>query len=272
MTDTLLLIEGAPEVTASFAEAGAQRLRTAEEITESYREAQPGTRWVSDAEALENLTHVLRAIVPSEPEQALLLFFERVYPLDRARWQFLNAYFHTLVLADPSGQFLPRDEMAEVMASDTARDYVIGGEIDEKDQVVVLYRGTLDRLPVPFSFFRPSGSGRAPEFSRFAVADWGQTLRFGDYEASVEAVLYERDPEYRRRAKANRVQRDASFGGAFRRLRLLRGLTQSSFPGVSEREIRRIERNEVEAERIHAETRAVLERELRVPFDEIRSY
>ena len=158
------------------------------------------------------------------------------------------------------------------MAGDAARDCVIGGEIDDRDRMVLLYRGTLDPIPVPFGFFRSSGTGRTPDFTRFSVTDWGQPLAFGDYEASVESVLYERDPAYRRRAKANRVRRETTFGGAFRRLRLLRGLTQSSFAGVSEREIRRIEQNQVAPGKIHAATRRILERRLGVAFDEIGSY
>jgi hypothetical protein len=162
--------------------------------------------------------------------------------------------------------------MADVMTSEAPGDFVIGGEVDDKEQVVLLFRGTLERVPVPFTFFRPSGTGLEPDFSRFSVTDWGQTLKFGDYEASVESVLYDRDADFRKRAKQNRLKNDSSFGSAFRRLRLLRGLNQSSFEGISEREIRRIEKNEVQAAKIHPDTRRILERRLKVSFDEIAQY
>jgi hypothetical protein len=271
MRDALVLLDANSAITSSFVEVGAQRVRTSEEISESYRTAEAGTRWVSEGDMLDRLTRALQRLLPSEPEQALLVLDKPEHML-HARRQFLSAFFHTLVFAKPSGRFLPPDEIAEVMASANAGDYAIGAEIDEHDDVMLLYLGTLERVPVPLDFFRPSGTGKKPEFGKFSVIDSGQTLKFGDYEATVDAVLYDRDPAYRKRAKANRIRQDNTFGGAFKRLRLLRGLTQSSFKGVTEREIRRIERNEVEPGNLRSDTRRTIERALRVSVDKIREY
>jgi hypothetical protein len=57
---------------------------------------------------------------------------------------------------------------------------------------------------------------------------------------------------------------------ALRRLRLLRGLKQTDFAPVDEREIRRLEGNEVGV--LHGETRQILADRLGVPFEEISSY
>lgn len=73
-----------------------------------------------------------------------------------------------------------------------------------------------------------------------------------EYEASSDAILYEFDAEYRRRAKARLRSQDDSWGGALRRLRLQKGLGRSDFPGVSAKEIARLERGEIE--RPHART------------------
>lgn len=68
----------------------------------------------------------------------------------------------------------------------------------------------------------------------------------GDFEASVDAVLYSFDAEYRRRAKLREL--DSSFGASLKRLRLERGLTQKDL-GVDERTVRRIEANEVQPQK-----------------------
>ena len=70
---------------------------------------------------------------------------------------------------------------------------------------------------------------------------------------TMDVVLYQLDPEYRRRVKQNARQHDRSFGASRRRLRLLRRLKQTDCaPPITEREIRRIEAQDVE--QIHRET------------------
>lgn len=91
---------------------------------------------------------------------------------------------------------------------------------------------------------------RAPKIVEdFAPTDYGNTIRLGAYEASADGILYEFDPEYRRRAKQRELHQDESFGAALRRLRLARGLSRDDFPGISGRTIARIERGEVERPR-----------------------
>ena len=59
---------------------------------------------------------------------------------------------------------------------------------------------------------------------------------------TMDVVLWQLDPEYRRRVKQNTRQRDRSLDASRRRLRLLRRLKQTDFaPTITEREIRRIE-------------------------------
>jgi hypothetical protein len=92
----------------------------------------------------------------------------------------------------------------------------------------------------------------------------------GEREASADAVLYAFDADYRRRKKALRVEQDESFGGALRRLRILRGLPRTGFEGVSAKEIARIERSEVG--RPHQRTLELLARRLGVGEGDITSY
>ncbi len=121
------------------------------------------------------------------------------------------------------------------------------------------------------SLFQPKGDGTTPDFTQFAIEDCGLTLKFGAYESTVDVVLYQLDPDDRRRAKQNERGQDRSFGTSMRRLRLLRRLKQTVFaPAISEREIRRIEANVVE--RVHQETSDALARRLKVGFWDIASY
>ena len=100
--------------------------------------------------------------------------------------------------------------------------------------------------------------------------DFGQTVRLGRYEAAANAILCEFDHEYRRRARARLLESDASFGASVRRLRLQRGLRRSDFPGVTEKEVARIERNEVKRPR--KKSLEALARGLGVSPDELGTF
>ncbi|HQA43685.1 MAG: helix-turn-helix transcriptional regulator [Phycisphaerae bacterium] len=102
------------------------------------------------------------------------------------------------------------------------------------------------------------------------MTDYGQTLRFGRYEAATEAVLYEYDPDYRRHLKARRRAEDTGFGPSLRRLRKQRGLRRSDFAPLSAKTIARLERGEVE--KPHGDTLAIIAKKLRVKPDEIEMY
>lgn len=54
-------------------------------------------------------------------------------------------------------------------------------------------------LTVPFVAFETSGDGTIPDFDRFSVVDFGQTIRLGDYEAASDAVLRDFDRACRQR-------------------------------------------------------------------------
>lgn len=144
-----------------------------------------------------------------------------------------------------SVRLLSREDLVEVLASDRPEDYFIGGVVDRDDKAVLLCRGNLDRLVVPFAWFRAGRRSPRPDFEDFEVTDFGQTVRFGAYEATADAILYEFDPDARRRIKNTQVEKDETFGGALRRLRLARGLSRGDFPGINAKTIARVERGEV---------------------------
>jgi len=188
----------------------------------------------------------------------------------RGRSEVLRARFRYVVSADHAVKLLPIDQLVEVVSSPERNDLFIGVATDPEDFTVVLFRGSLEPLVVPMSFFGVGRPGAPADLPAFDVVDYGQAVRVGEREASADAVLYAFDADYRRRKKALRVEQDESFGGALRRLRILRGLPRTGFEGVSAKEIARIERGEVG--RPHQRTLELLARRLGVGAGDITSY
>jgi len=103
-----------------------------------------------------------------------------------------------------------------------------------------------------------------------ASINFGQTVRLGQFEAATEAVLYEFDPDFRRKERKRRIVEDATFGGSLRRLRIQKGLKRSDFTSLSSKEVARIERGEVGTPR--DETLNILSEHLGVPAEDIDTY
>jgi hypothetical protein len=157
----------------------------------------------------------------------------------------LHAIFRFVVSADEGVRLLPTDELVDVLGSPNREDLFVGAAVAPADAAVILYRGSLEPLVVPLTWFRARPGGPRPDAASLAITDSGQTVRLGNYEAATDAILYEFDDAYRRRAKKRQMERDRSFGGALRRLRL---------------------------QKAHPRTLAVLAKRLDVPADQIPRY
>ena len=174
-------------------------------------------------------------------------------------------------IVDPDFRWLPADEMAEILSlpAKERRTLVIGGAVTPSLKSVTLVRGDFSSIAAPFSKFRPSGTSK-PDFNKFRPADFGNTLAFGDYESTVDVLLYESDPAYRRQARKRERLEKPGFGASLRRLRLLKGISQADFQGVDRKTIARLEAGETgEPQR---GTKDILEKTLGVPFGEITSF
>jgi hypothetical protein len=165
---------------------------------------------------------------------------------------------------------LLREELRAVLESPDRKDRFIGGMVDKEARIVTLWRGDLTPFVVPFAAFSPTANGIRPDWDRFSVTDYGHTLRFGEYEAAADAVLYEYDREFRRRLRKARIASERTLGASIRRLRMQRQLTLSQFPGIPARTLARIERGEVAAP--HARTLKAIARRLGVPVEELPTY
>lgn len=149
------------------------------------------------------------------------------------------------VISEPTFQLLDRGQFLEALAAPNADELIIGGMSDLASRTLSFVTGAMRTVVVPWRYFRSVPGVAKPDPHRLELADYGHTVRLGDYEASAASILYVYDAEYRKRAKAARRQKDRTFGASVQRLRRLRGLRQSDFPTLSEKTIARIERGEV---------------------------
>lgn len=210
---------------------------------------------------------LVKAIPQSSPALGSAIF---LHPLHLKAIPTLSSVFRRIAFS-VDGSFLPADELAEVLEAESPANYFLGGFVDETTKLITFWRGDLDSLTVPFTAFARSGDGTVPDFSRLQVADCGQTVSFGDYEAAVDAILYEHDPLYRRALAKRRKKEERSFGASLRRIRKQRGLRREDFqPEISAKTIARIEQGLVK--RIQRKTLLGLAEKLAVEPDEIASF
>lgn len=89
---------------------------------------------------------------------------------------------------------LSKEEFCEVLGESLRRvDVAILGYVDFEDQMLKLWLGDFRRITIALSHFSVSGNGTEPDFSKFAIIDYGQTIQFGEYEASIEYVHWKRE-------------------------------------------------------------------------------
>lgn len=234
------------------------------EIRASLPNVGKDTLWISDDE--RKIVQLLKAV--SWPTKrlgrAVLLFRPALDALTA-----LRQCFDPMVFGSDGG-FLQGEELGQVLAAENRHDLFIGGTVDEESETVTLWRGNLDSLVVPFSAFPPSGDGISPDFGDFAVADYGQTVRFGEYEAATEAIVYEYDAEYRRRIRKERCASERTLGASIRRLRKQRGLRREDFKPLAEKTLARIEQGLVTS--VQKRTLSTIAKVLGVTPQELATY
>ncbi len=261
------------DLLARFGQGRTYKCRNLESWRKVFESSAAESTWISTTtEKTEELLRAASSFLASHHGtkrvlgDLLMLQSPRVESLPALRTLFRN------VVGEVSAyERLPPEELAEVLRApkDESRDLIIGGSYDPATETFTLTRGNLETVVVPLSLFRPSGKA-TPDPTHLAVTDYGHTVKLGKYEASADAILYEVDPDYRRRLNAKRRQEEKGFGASLRRFRIQRHISRNDFPGLSAKTIARIERGETG--KPHGNTLNILVKTLGVQPDEIETY
>jgi hypothetical protein len=245
-------------------------VRKVGQLDEAFRHSSPDSLWIAmRSEWTERLSGAACARFIHYQERPVLGDLLMLEPPRSEMIPSLHSQFRRVVGEVPSFRMLPPQQLLEVLASANKADLFLGGIVDENSGTLTLTRGDLTTWMVPLSMF-PADGPCQPDFGRFALDDYGYTIRFGDFEASAYSILYRIDPEYRYRANKRRIAEDKGFGPSLRRLRILRRLSRDDFPGISPKTLARIERKETE--KPHGKTLDTLAKVLGVAPGEIETY
>lgn len=268
---TVVLLD-APKTDKHFFKAlQPEAVRTKFEFASAFDRSTSKTIWMSSradvfSQYFTALTNRLNPWLERRSNHPSLLSWQ---PIPDAGSMLIRSLFRKIIEVNPKS-FLSKERIAEVLSSGNPSDLAIGCRLVSKQHMIIVVRGDLSLLAVPYKTFRKTGIGTKPDFERLKIVDCGQTIRLGEYEASIDSLLYEFDAEYRKRHRARILAAEKSFGASLKRLRLQRGLKQDGFPGIMQREIGRIERGEIA--RPHGATIAKLAKALRVGLDEIETF
>ena len=252
------------EPSTSAARAPSRIVKSRNALVHALKGSSGDQAWILESEG--SVGDLLRAMaeVPPKIRPAKLISYLRP---QSAAAQVIEAGFVRALWG--AHVMVKLDDLSEILANEHPEDFCVGAEWDPGTQTIALWRGDLSVVVVPLSALPPRGHVQ-PEPLHLAIEDCGQTIRLGAYEASFSALLYERDPLYRRRAKKRMIREEQSLGASIRRLRLARGLARTDFNDPDPRTLARIERGEVQRPQ-----RATLERiakRLGVSVEELAEY
>jgi DNA-binding Xre family transcriptional regulator len=260
-----ILLDRRPTRATAFAGLRPRVVSTVGDLSNTVAHATRDSLWISYAGDLTDA--LVKRASPSPTSLGMGVF---IHTLDLKTIPVLSSLFRRIAFAVDGG-FIPAEELAEVLQADNRANLLIGGFVNNATRTITLWRGNLESLTVPFSAFETSGDGTVPDFNNFSVIDCGQTVKLGHYEAAVDALLYEFDPEFRRAAFKKRLREEQSFGASLRRLRKQKGLRREDFePEISAKTVARIEQGKVS--RVQKATLAALAKRLAVEPEEISSY
>jgi DNA-binding XRE family transcriptional regulator len=270
MNEEFLLLGAGWGHTAALTDLPARRAGTADELQQRGGPSSPDLLWIAHTPAdlgqFVGAAMEHRARSPRSRLHRVLV----LHPLSAGQRTIYQDLFARVLAPGDGIQMLSTNEMLEALASEDRADRVIGVAVDGASELVMLFRGNLDTVIVPFAWFGSPHAATRPDFSDYEPVDHGIGVRFGEYEAAVDAILYEFDPAYRRRVKRAEARRDEGIGGSVRRLRNLRGMKQSDFPGISVKAIGRIERGEVRTP--HQATLDRIARTFGISIEQLRTY
>ena len=188
---------------------------------------------VSEFVSIANRRHQLRALLVRDDVQpsSIPQMFERA-----GRRMIRN----TVVYSDSS---IPRRVLTAW--TQNAQEQLIAKASVSKERLFVL-SCALQPYEIAFDSMPPIKRIPVAERGNFVVDEDGSYIHWPvpDIHLDLEAIRAVVDPGARARAEASKALHDSRFGAAIARLRLKVGLKQSQIEGLSERQVRRIEKGE----------------------------
>lgn len=180
-----------------------------------------------------NRRNQLRALLVSEDVEASSIpqMFERAH---------LRMIRNTIVHSDDS---VPRRLLTAW--AHNAQDQLIAKAAVSEDRLFVLSCG-LQQYEVAFDQMPALKGIPKSERARFVVDEDGSYLHWPgpDIHIDLDAIRVATDPNARANALMEKARHNTKYGAAIAGLRLGRGLRQSDIDGLSERQVRRIEKGE----------------------------
>ncbi len=149
MSTEVLLVEPKNRTKGPLAALRAPRLHAQADVQAAWaRRSRAPLLWIAASEAaleliLTELPHRPR------PDQRLLVLNQ----LARDLHNLLHAHFRFVVSESHGVHLLPFAELAAVLNSEDRADLFIGGAVIELRSELLLYRGNLEPLTVPLSWF-----------------------------------------------------------------------------------------------------------------------
>ena len=188
---------------------------------------------VAEFVSIANRRHQLRALLVRDDVQpsSIPQMFERAG---------LRMMRNTVVYSDSS---VPRRVLSAW--TQNAQEELIAKASVSKDRLFVL---SCALQPYEVAFDSMPSLKRIPiaERANFTVDEDGSYIYWAgpDIHLDLGAIRAAIDPEARARAEAAKALHDSRYGAAIAKLRLRMGLKQSQIEGLSERQVRRIEKGE----------------------------
>jgi hypothetical protein len=188
---------------------------------------------VAEFVSIANRRHQLRALLVRDDVQpsSIPQMFERAG---------LRMMRNTVVYSDPG---IPRRVLAAWTRN--AQEQLIAKASVSKDRLFVL-SCELQQYEVAFDGMPSLKRIPVAERANFAVDEDGSYIHWPgpDIHLDLDAIRAAIDPQARARAEAARTVHGGRYGAAIAKLRLRMGLKQSEIKGLSERQVRRIEKGE----------------------------
>lgn len=136
------------------------------------------------------------------------------------------------VLFEYSLDFYTREQIIEEVSKKDWVNFAQRVRTNLETQTATIYRVDNfvgEPLIVPFSVFKETGLGEKPDFTKPFILDSGRTVVFGKYEASMDAINYECDPEWRAKKALERPEEDRTFSKCVRRCMMQKGHSVEEF-------------------------------------------